>query len=61
MSVLLEGYKDYSTDTLETEMEYFTLIYKHRLKIHVQTYEILFKKNNKIVYLFWHLGMTTVL
>jgi len=24
-----QRYEDYSTDTLETEMEYFTLIYKH--------------------------------
>jgi hypothetical protein len=41
MSVLLERYEDYSTDTLETEKEYFNLIYKHWLKIHVQTYKIL--------------------
>ena len=38
-----QRYEDYSTDTLETEMEYFTLIYKHWLKIHVQTHEILYK------------------
>ena len=40
MSVLLERYEDYSTDTMGTEMEYFTPICKHWLKIHVQTYEI---------------------
>lgn len=43
MSALLERCEDYSTDTLQTEMEYFTLIYKHWLKFHVQTYEILYK------------------